>query len=323
MDKKTGKYALPGFIICIVFLLFMAQAVTAADRDIVVLGTATPGGGFPVYGAAFAEVVNKADTTLLIEPRNTKGSTENVPLLEAGKLDIALVQGEVAYALFSRGGQPAGVRIIAAMYSSPGMFAVKASSPFHNIRDLSGCPVIFGAKGSGLIILSRYVLEGIGLDQDRDFRAIYLDRVGDARKMIEDGRAVAIWGGGVGWPGFEAVTRSAEGARFIAPAEDEISRIIARYNFLRRMTIPANSYPGQTEPITSVGSWSFVLARPGFPDDAAYRIAQALHRSEAVIGLRLPQARETTMANTLSAAPRLDLIHPGVLKYLRETGMVR
>ena len=322
MDKNKGKYALPCFIICAV-LLFMPGAASAADRDIVVLGTATPGGGFPVYGAAFAEAVNHSDTTLMIEPRNTKGSTENVPLLEAGKLDIALVQGEVAYALFNRGGKPAGLRIIAAMYSSPGMFAVKASSPFYNISDLSGYPVIFGAKGSGLIILSRYVLEGIGLDQDRDFRAIYLDRVGDAQKMIEDGRAVAIWGGGVGWPGFEAVTRSAEGARFIAPAGDEISRIITKFNFLRRMTIPANSYPGQTAPIASVGSWSFVLARPNFPDDVAYRIARALHRSEAVIGQRLPQARETTMANTLSASPSRDLIHPGVLTYLRETGMVR
>ena len=128
MDKNKGKYALPCFIICAV-LLFMPGAASAADRDIVVLGTATPGGGFPVYGAAFAEAVNHSDTTLMIEPRNTKGSTENVPLLEAGKLDIALVQGEVAYALFNRGGKPAGLRIIAAMYSSPGMFAVKASSP--------------------------------------------------------------------------------------------------------------------------------------------------------------------------------------------------
>jgi hypothetical protein len=28
-----------------------------------------------------------------IEPRKTKGSTENVPLLEAGALDIPMVQG--------------------------------------------------------------------------------------------------------------------------------------------------------------------------------------------------------------------------------------
>ena len=47
-------------------------------------------------------MVNATDPSLLIEPRNTKGSTENVPLLEEGKLDIALVQGEVAYEALRR-----------------------------------------------------------------------------------------------------------------------------------------------------------------------------------------------------------------------------
>ena len=49
----------------------------------IILGTATPGGGFPVYGAAVVEVVNAADASLLLQPQNTKGSTENLPLLEA------------------------------------------------------------------------------------------------------------------------------------------------------------------------------------------------------------------------------------------------
>lgn len=53
----------------------------------VVLGTATPGGGFPLFGAAFAEALNEADPGLTIETRNTKGSTENVTLLGAGARD--------------------------------------------------------------------------------------------------------------------------------------------------------------------------------------------------------------------------------------------
>src|SRR5262245_56023019 len=53
-----------------------------------VLGTATPGGGFPFYGDALAASVNETDQTFNIETRNTKGSAENIPLLEEGKLDI-------------------------------------------------------------------------------------------------------------------------------------------------------------------------------------------------------------------------------------------
>ena len=128
----------------------------AAQQTILTLGTATPGGGFPLYGAAFAETVNETDPSLAIEPRNTKGSTENVPLLEAGALDIALVQGEVAYeTLAGIGRPPSDLKIIAAMYSTPGMFVVRADSPYRTIHDLVGKKVAFGASGSGLVILAR------------------------------------------------------------------------------------------------------------------------------------------------------------------------
>ena len=99
--------------------------------DTVTLGTATPGGGFPVYGEAFAETIAGTDSTLAVRPQHTKGSTENVPLLEAGRLDLALVQGEVAYeALAGIGRPPADLRILAAMYSTPGMFVARADSEY-------------------------------------------------------------------------------------------------------------------------------------------------------------------------------------------------
>ena len=111
------------------------------------------------------------------------------------------------------------------MYSTPGMFVVRADAPACAIDDLRGRPVVFGARGSGLAIHARYVLDGLGLDQTRDFAPIFLDRAGDG------------------------------------------------------------------------------------------------HRGEATLAARLPQARETTAANTLAAAPRRELIHAGVLRYLKEIGL--
>lgn len=295
-----------------------------AAKTSVSLGTATPGGGFPLYGGHFAETINANDPSLSVEPRNTKGSTENVPLLEAGKIDIALVQGEVAYeALAGIGRKPADLRILAAMYSTPGMFVLRADSSARSIQDLKGKPVAFGAKGSGLVILARYVLDGLGLNPDRDFQAIYLDKAGDGPAMVMDGRAAALWGGGIGWPGFKAVAEGPAGARFIAPSAEEATRIRAKHAFLKPLTVAPKSYPGQHEPIHSLGSWSFVLARPTLDDEVAYRLARALHRGEAALAARLDQARETTAANTLAAAPRAELIHPGVMRYLREAGIAR
>src|SRR5438046_2662489 len=209
----------------------MGSAAQAAEKTVVVLGTATPGGGFPVYGAAVADTVNEVDPTLALTPQNTKGSTENVPLLEAGRLDVALVQGEVVHeALGGIGRPPAKLKLLAAVAGGPG------------------------------------------------------------------------------------------GARFLAPAADERARILAKHAFLKPLTVPAGAYAGLDAPLASVGSWSFILTRADLPDDLAYRLARALHRGEAQLGQRLPQARETTAANTLAAAPRREQIHPGVLRYLREVG---
>jgi TRAP transporter TAXI family solute receptor len=293
----------------------------APPKTPVTLGTATPGGGFPVYGEAVAATINEVDPSLDVTPQATRGSTENVPLLEAGRLDLALVQGEVAYeALSGVGRPPADLRILFAMYATPGMFVVRADSNARAIPDLVGRPVAFGARGSGLVILARYVLDGLGLDQLADFQAVFLDRAGDGPAMVLDGRVAALWGGGVGWPGFAAVAGAPGGARFIAPDAAEAARVQRRHPFLKTLVVPAGSYPGQSAPITSVGSWSFILASPALSDEVAYRLARALHRGEAALAARLPQARETTLANTAAAAPRRELLHPDVLGYLGDVG---
>jgi len=280
-----------------------------------ILGTATPGGGFPVYGEAFAEVVNAQEPMLRVEPRNTKGSTENVPLLEGGKLDIALVAGEIATAALARPGTR--LRIVAAMYSSPGVFIVRGDSPTRSIADLRGQPVVLGTQASGITALGRTVLDCLGIE----VQPIYLEKAADGPAMLMDGRAAALWGAGVGWPAFTALAKS--GGRFIAPSPDEVQRILARQPLLQAVTLPARTYPGQDAALHSVGSWSYVIARPDLPEKTAYLLARAIHRAEAPLAARLPQARETTMANTLKAAPGADLIHPGVLKYLREAGIAR
>jgi uncharacterized protein len=316
-------------MICVGVLL-LAGSAAAQDggkpiqKTTISLGTATPGGGFPLYGNTFAQVMNDTDPTLVIEPRNTKGSYENIPLLESGQLDIALVAGEPSYEAFKGIGRPATrLKILTAMYSSPGMFVVRADSPYKTIRDLVGKPVAFGAKGSGLPVMSRFVLDGLGLKQDEDFQSVYLDHAGDGPAMVLDGRVAALWGAGIGWPGFTTLAGSSGGARFIAPDADEISRIKAKHAFLKPMTVPAGSYPNQNAPIDALGSWSFVLARADLDDDVAYRLARTLHGAEGALCKKLAQACETTAANTVAAAPDVALIHPGVMKYFREIGVVK
>jgi hypothetical protein len=311
-------------------LLLLAGSAAAQDggkpiqKITLSLGTATQGGGFPVYGKAFVEAMMEADPNLSIEPRNTMGSSENIPMVEAGKLDLGLVAGEPFNQALEGVGRPrANLKVLTAIYGTAGMFAVRGDSPYRTIQDLVGKPIAFGAKGSGIPIMGRYMLDGIGLKQDEDFKAILLDHAGEAPEMVLNGRVAALWGAGIGYPGFLELAKSPSGVRFIAPTADEIVRMKAKHPFLKPMTIPGGSYPGQSAPINSMGSWSFVLVRADLPDDVAYRLARTLHGAEASICKKLKQACETTAANTVAAVPDVAVIHPGVMKYFREIGVAK
>jgi TRAP transporter TAXI family solute receptor len=299
-------------------LFYGATQIAAAET--LTLGTATPGGGFAVYGQALADALRDTDPAIQLELRATKGSRENIPLLAGAKLDLALVEGTIVQETLEAG-VPA-FSVMATMYSSAGMFVVRADSPYRSIADLKGKRVAFGASGSGLTLLARHVLEGLGLDMDKDFDAVVLESVKDGPPMVLSGEAAALWGGGLGWPGFEAVARGPLGARFIGPAKEDLAAILAKRPFLRKRVVPAGSYRGQTEDVATVGPWSYILARPGLPQETAYRFARALHLAQPAFGERLAQAIETTPENTLAALPQPGLLHPGVARYFREIGLL-
>ncbi len=300
-------------------LALVAGMAHADPGPVLRLGTGTPGGGFQAYAEALVGALQHADPGLKVVGVATKGSTENVPMLEDGRLDLALVTGDVAQEALRRAGGPR-VRVFSVAYPSPLLFAVRAGSPYRTIADLRGTPVVFGARGSGLVLLARTVLDGMGLDLDRDFRSILLDRADQGPDRVLSGEASAMWGGGTAWPPFQRIASGPGGARFLAPDATSIHSITERHPFLRPMTVPAGSYPGQSSPIDSLGTWTVVLARSSLPHDVVLRAAQALHRAEADLAARVAQGRDTTLVNTASNVLAEDL-HPGVLEMLRAAGL--
>ncbi|MDJ0782587.1 MAG: TAXI family TRAP transporter solute-binding subunit [Desulfosarcinaceae bacterium] len=292
-----------------------------AERTPILMGTATPGGGFELYGGVLAEVINSTDASLNVLARNTRGSRQNIPLLEQGTLDVALVASLPAREAFEgieRDG-PTPLKIITAIYPTFGAFAVRGDSPAKTFSDLVGQKVAWGTISSGLTLLGQYVTEALGLDRDRDFVAVYLERAGQGAPMVLNGEVAAQWGGGVGWPNFTRIMQA--GGRLVGFRHDQIKRINAKYPFLMPLTIPAASYPGQAEPLQTVGSFSFLLARADLPEELAYRLTRAIHKGQPHLAERLPQGRDTLPANTRKAAGDPDRIHPGARRYLTELGL--
>src|SRR5262245_10926365 len=114
-----------------------APAIARAQTVKLTLGTASEGGGFVIYAAALVDLLKSIDPVMEIRTVPTRGTSENVPKLEAGEIDLGLVSGEVAYELFVGVNRPASkLKVISAMYSIPGMFVVRADSRYHRILDL-------------------------------------------------------------------------------------------------------------------------------------------------------------------------------------------
>jgi TRAP transporter TAXI family solute receptor len=296
----------------------------AAQQARLKLGTAAEGGGFIVYAGAFIDAVQWANPTISVKAQPTRGTIENVPLLQAGKIDIGLMFGEIAQELFNpKSGPPTELKVITTVYASPGMFVVRADSRYYTISDLKGRPVIWNGRGSGLALQGRFFMEALGLDPDKDFEAIYTERMIDGPTILLEGQASALWGSGKRWPGFVKVASDPRGGRFITPDAEEADRIVANHKFLKRIAIPAGRYSGQFEPLRTVGSWSYVLARPNLDEAVGFGLAAALHKVERSGTLFAGQLAESTAQNTLAALPRPDALHGGVKRYFREAGLLK
>lgn len=302
--------------------LSIAALTRASDKTPIGWATATEGGGFQLFGKNMAEVINATDSQLQVEALATRGSRQNLEWLEAGKVDVGQVEGNAARIALDGVGRPAAnLKVLSVMYPNPGMFVVRGDSDYRSIEDLKGQPVAFGTRSSGLRILADDVLDGLDLEPGRDFQQIILNEAADGPKLVLEGEAQALWGAGIGWPGFVKVADGPSGGRFIPPSQVQIERILKKHPHLRKMTVPAGTYTGQDRDIQSIGLWSLIVVRPDLDDETAYRMARAIHRGHDALVRRLPQGRYTQAVNTVKYVPA-ERLHPGAAKYYKEIGLL-
>ena len=316
------KILINSFIVTFGLSLIISTVSANTQQQVIELGTATKGGGFELFGKTLSSVVNKAGGPVTLKPIATKGSKQNLKFLEQGKIVLGQVEGNAArQALEGIGRNKLNMRVLSVMYPNPGMFVVRADSPYKSIEDLKGKPIAFGTQASGLRILVNDVLNGLNLDPKKDFQQIILNKAAQGPAMVLDKKAEALWGAGIGWPGFVKVANTSVGARFIPPNELQIEKVLQKHSHLKRMQIPAGTYKGQQQAINSIGLWSLILISPSVKESTAYELVKAMHQSEQALAAVLNQGRYTTVKNTLENVDR-SLLHPGVLKYYRELKLI-
>ncbi|MBW6400587.1 TAXI family TRAP transporter solute-binding subunit [Roseomonas sp. HJA6] len=232
------------------------------------------------------------------------GSVENIRLMADGTALAGIAQADVALRAL-RGGAPEwdlpalpGLRALAALYPEAAHVGVPADSPIRRMADLAGKSVGVGALGSGARVTAEEVLLAHGLDPATTPRvALPPAAIAGA---LRDGRIAAAIG--VSLVPNQAVLRLGEAVplRLLPLDEAAIAALTGEDDPLIRFTIPAGTYPGQAEAVSTVATQAVLLAGEALTRAEITALLQRLFEGQGVAGTGGPAAlmirRETAGA---------------------------
>ena len=241
--------ALSIFLIAILIWLNAEQ-----PKDVIRLGGGPEGGTFIVYAEGLAKQLRAELPEKQIDIRSSGGSVSNLLDVDQGRVDIALVYAGDAY-LGSRGqlkNRPeptSNVQALARVYGSTAQLVVLKNSVIETPEDLDHRRVAIGSSGSGAAHSAERYFRILGLWDD--IIPLYLG-YDQAMKELTSRRAQAVWQL-VGAPSSSIVnTNRRHPLRLVDLSElAEQSDFLLEYPFYSSVSIPADTYVGQTEPVDS------------------------------------------------------------------------
>ena len=201
----------------------------------------------------------------------TQGSIENALLVGRGQADFAVIQSDVAW-LAATGAGPFAVdgplkRIAAlgSLYPEPVHLVVSAASPIHSVEDLRGKRVDLGLPQSGTRLNALSVLQAHGVAA-KDLGEARGEGAQAAMRQLHAKRLDAFFLT-IGAPARELQKLAAGNAiRFVPLSAAAIARLVAEPGFVR-LTLPANTYPRQSEPVATIAATALLVAAADTPDD--------------------------------------------------------
>ncbi len=283
------------------------------------LATAAPGGAFYDYGPKLGALVYDV-AGIDIKARATGGSVENVKLLEAAGVPLAMVNMGPAYEAWNglepwtEGKKMRNLRALFPMYETPFHVATLKSSGIATLRDLDRKRVGVGpAKGPAELIF-RALADELGLAP-----VIVNGSPAELAQQVVGGKIDAFWfGSGLPIIAFADIEKAAPTSIF-GLTDAEVAALRKRFPYMAPNTIPASTYKSQPSPLRTAALWNFVVANKDMPDATAYAITKAVLDNPWLVARLHPAAKATIAAN--APANTFMTFHPGALRYYREAGV--
>lgn len=225
------------------------------SKNFINIATGGTAGTYYPLGGALAELMNKNIENMNASAQSTGASVANINMLKDGSVDVAFVQNDISYYAVNglemfKDNKVENLRGLAALYPETIQFVTTEGSGIRSISDLKGKKVAVGASGSGAEANARQILAAYGITYD-DIDEQYLS-FGEASDALKDGN-VDVGVVVAGFPTAAIQDLSASKSARIVPLDDAmIDNLIEKYPYYTKMVIPAGTYPGQNEDITTV-----------------------------------------------------------------------
>jgi uncharacterized protein len=293
----------------------------AQAQDFINILTGGTSGVYYPLGVALSKVFTEKMPGSRPSVQATKASVENLNLLQQGKGEIGFTLGD-SLALGWAGDEEAGFRTkldklrgVTAIYPNYIQVVASKESGIKTLADLKGKRLSVGAPKSGTELNARAILQGAGLSYKDLGKVEYLP-FGESVELMKNRQLDAtLQSAGLGVSSIRDLATSVPIVVVEIPAA-VVDKVGAPYV---KVTIPANTYEGQTTPVPAAAVVNYLVTHSGMKDDAVYQMTKSLYESLPDLAAAHAAAKDIKLESALIGMP--VPMHPGAQRYFDEKGV--
>ncbi|ROT99470.1 TAXI family TRAP transporter solute-binding subunit [Histidinibacterium lentulum] len=263
---------------------------------------------------------------LIATALSANGSVANVNAIAGGTLESGFAQSDVATwaqtgtGIWEDRDPVEQLRAIASLYPETIHLVASADAGISSPADLAGKTVSLDEPGSGTLVDARIILGAYGLSED-DINAEYL-KPDQAGERMRDGAMDAFFFVG-GFPaGAIAELASQDDITIVPIMGDEAQGILDEYTFFAENVVPAGTYEGVDEDVTTLSVGAQWVTSADQPEQLIYDITAALwnDNTRSLLDAGHQKGAEITAETALDGIG--IPLHPGAERFYREAGLL-
>lgn len=281
-------------------------------------------------GGVFMHITNAIthlakENKIKINQYSSNGSIENIRKLNSGKADFAIAYSCDVF-LAQKGlltGDPRkyeNIRVIGYLYSAPAQMVVRNDGTIRSLRDLAGKKVGVGDAGSGAAFHAERMFTELNIWHK--MRPHFMG-YNSAATSFQNKQLDAFWIFS-GYPN-SAIYETALKADIKLLdlwGETEIAGIPTLYPFYKKAIIPANTYKGQTEPVSTIQDSALWIASKDVSEQAVYDLLKTVYSANGLKYMSGIHSATKGMNINSGLDGVITTLHPGAERFWIEKGII-